>query len=482
MKRQILLIMAAVSAITLSGCGKLQVFVDNHKDYALEPIERDALTEDTYYVKDGTKFYEPYAMTSTGDIMWGSQDVVMIPDLYKNEYLAYKSSKVTSITGLAVERYRDDGMTFGVYGLTLDDEGYLTCPVNNIKSDSSLAQMLAGKPGDDFKIETIDGVSASNITLTDHGVIQGINSETSVHFTFYVGTVYYEGDASCDTRVFEHWEDFSLNDNGLTKLGYMIVNIPEDWKSGYYAVDKGLFKYHDHEKSSCNGVNDDVSEAYYSEDQPATALNSDRYVVTLDKELTNIGFDVSYEAQKSDSDSTSSESAESDIRCIMISPSGQQYEVPCSEGEGKIEMKWAEKGKWIVSIYPKGTRINGINVYPIQNKETSIEEDKLFSVGADGDYEFDISYEGSGSIWGTIENVDTGESTEFNNTLTNDNNADSGLKKTFTVQAKNLAKGTYKVRIYHYGSETSIDDCRIKSMGTSNKTFQFGTSSKKKKK
>ena len=44
----------------ISGCEKKQIFVNPKDYYNLKPLKEEELENDTYYIKDGTKFYKSY--------------------------------------------------------------------------------------------------------------------------------------------------------------------------------------------------------------------------------------------------------------------------------------------------------------------------------------------------------------------------------------------------------------------------------------
>lgn len=468
MKRVIALITLAVCCMCISGCGKIQIFEKKEKTYVKTAYAKDQLKDNTYYIKDGSSFFEPMKPQGGDGLFYGQEDLVMIPDLYKGEHIAYKSANTSVLKDVTLTRYKNDGISFGIYGFVLSEDGYLTTSTGNVIAKSSIARALADKDGDEIKLVSIDGKTAKDLTITKQGVIEGFSDpEKESKWCFYIGTVYYEATVKPDYTFFERFESYTLNSSELSKIGYLMLELPEDAKSGYYVLGGGLFRYHDRSKTEAVNVTDEnFNEPYYSDAVNAIAKDSKKYNINFNTALDNVGIEIDYSTdslnQEGDADST----LDNGMKCVIVSPSGKQYDVPCEDGVGKLELSYAEAGRWTAVIHPSYVTVTDIHAYNIEQVETSAETRKKAALPKDGSYRFAITYKGSGDVWGTIENTATNKSISF----TNKGEKDSGVINADWFDAE---AGNYIIRIYHYNSQTVIKDCKITNIGTDDKKFIF---------
>lgn len=467
-KRIIALIAAVACCLFVSGCGKIQIFEKNEKTYTKIAYSKDQLADDTYYIKDGASFFEPMKPQGGDGLFYGQDDLVMIPDLYKGEHIAYKSASTSVLKDVSLKRYRNDGLSFGIYGFVLSDDGYLTTSVGNAIKGSDMATALSGKEGDQIKIVTIDGKAAKDITVTKQGVIEGFSDpDKESKFCFYIGTVYYEANIKPDYTFLETFESYTLSSSELSKIGYLMLELPADAKSGYYVINGGLFRYHDKPKSEvATATGENFNEPYYSDEVNAIAKDSKKYNINFNTALDNVGIEIDYSVDSLNNSDAESGSLSDDMSCIIVSPSGKQYDVPCADGVGKLELSYAEAGRWTAVIHPSYVTVTDIHAYNIEQVETSAESRKKATLPKDGSYRFAISYKGTGDVWGTIENTETNKSISF----TNKDSKDSGIINADWLDAE---AGPYIIRIYHYNSQTVIGDCNITNIGTDDKEFIF---------
>lgn len=238
-------------------------------DWSLHGVTETELIGGQYYVKDGDIFYPvapgimfstnekdtpiPKAASPTERMMMFGKDDEQIPTLYRDCELIYKAAdydnaenNVSPFPGsFYLERYRDDGYTIGVRGLTNDGGKFHTLISGVTFYPGSDAQAkISVKEGQDLVIDKVNGIPVTEQNVGNAGTILGLNNGSIYKVDAYVGTSFKGGDIIADTHMMSSYELYELKDYNLSQSGYAIVPIPDYMWSGYYNINGcGIFRF-----------------------------------------------------------------------------------------------------------------------------------------------------------------------------------------------------------------------------------------------
>lgn len=442
----------ATLLIFIEGCGfeGKQIFVEEGAEYELTPLNDSELVNDKYYIKNGSKFYEAYmpngtvsSMASQVDskrLFWLDVDESLIPTYYKGELIAYPSENL-SLDRISVERFSDVGYSIGLYGGTVDDEGYLCYKLKeNSIGVSNAYSVLSQSKSDQIRITTINDNPVNTDSINSGGIITGLSQNEEYTIGYYAGTYYSTATVKADEHYLQSYEIINIDKAETTKNGYLSISLPDDAKSGYYLINGyGLFKYYDYKKGEQDDSKTDMNEPYYRSYEEQIMANSQKYVVNVPTKANNISFTVSYNAATIDEES---------IQCILQAPSGEIYTMQVKE-PGTIFLQLAEAvaGRWSISISPKEMEIIDVTVDAETPSNTTVTDSYDFVITEDStNIQFIAEYTGDGDIWGVVKN-------ENGETVSLENLKDNRLSAVYSY----LSAGTYTVTIYHY-ADTAIDN------------------------
>lgn len=427
----------------LSGCGKKEIFVNHNAQYELVALSNQELLDDEYYIKEGADFYKAYkpegtasgtvSKPSSARIIWLSSDESLIPSLYKNELIAFPSKK-TTLTKISLERFKDDGYSFGLYGGQMDEEGYICYSIGkNCIKDTDAYEKLSISKSDSVRIVSINDEPVSKEDLNEAGIITGLEQGAQYEIGLYAGTYYGTVTLTADRHYMESYEVIGVDQAYNTKNGYLAVYMPDELPSGYYMINGyGLYKYYNYKKGEHEDSEVDMNAAYYASETESMAAYSQQYVATVNTKTQNVRFSVSY---------ATDHYQDRDVTAVLISPDGTQYGMTSEDGEAFVEISEVMAGRWNIIIMPQDLEILGVQTESTSNSADAIPETKTYVIEEDdSNVQFYSSFEGTGDIWGTIENQN-GESRVLDVDMKN-----QILTTTYTY----LPAGTYTVTVYHY--------------------------------
>lgn len=439
-KKNMLVTMFCLGFVTLVGCEKKQIFINENDKYVLKDYEDTDLIVDTYYVKDASKFYETYLPNGAEDVFWMQKDHSLIPTLYKNEVIAYASEN-TELKEISLERYEYLGYSFGIYGCEIDEDGYICFSLEkSIVDKSSAKDELWDAKSTNIRIVAIDDIPVTKEMLSDEGVIIGLEKDKEYTLTIYSGTYYGNVAIKADTQFLEPYETYQIEKAETTKNGYLSISMPDGLKTGYYCInDNSFLKYYDFSKGEKDLSDIDMNEAFYQTEAERIASYSQQYVVSVNEKTLDVGFRISYE---------SGQYEDEEIICYLTSPAGIAYEMPASMGTAYVELAEVISGRWTINVLPKDLEIIDIETISTKKADETVNDEYNYIFETDEEnIQFYVSYEGDGDIWGTVSSAD-GKSQSFE--------LDSKEKKLTTTYTY-LPAGSYTVTIYHY-ADTSIKE------------------------
>lgn len=462
--------MMAAAIASLSGCGKKkgkQIFVDEEAQYQLKRVSEKNISNNVFYVKDGTSFYAVYKpnQIKKGDTYYVDRDFELLPNLYSNEIIAYKTTE-TTLENIPLVRYYDLGYSLSLFDASFDSEGFLCFAVGeNTIGKSSISTGLKKAPSSNIRIERINGIRAKEYSLSEIGSIEGLTKGATYEFTCYAGSSYGTYSAEADNRFLTSYESYTIAKASTTKNGYLAITMPEDAKSGIYQIaDAGMFIYHAHKKGECADAGDDINEPYYKTTAEELAKRYQQYICEVDKNTLDVKFTILYNINDFE---------EKDIRLVMQSPEGEIYDINKKDGTGTLELAEVEAGNWVVNIYPKGASITNISYESTAPQATAICD--TFTITTD----YKIPYaqfhvpctgvtkdaDNTAKIWGVVESED-GEAHELHLSQKNDNDMFLYCNWRF------LGKGTYTLKVYHYNT-SSVKEPYIDELSTFEEEIVF---------
>lgn len=475
--RGTILILIAGSCASLTGCQAPVIFEKKKSAYEITELSVDELEDDTYYVKSGTKFIEVYLPTASfqGGVDMPSSDRViymqrkeaLIPTLYKGDTIVFRSTKL-DVSALTLERFKDCGYSIGIYGAIYDEDTQLLSfkRDQNVIENSPADQALASY-SDDIGIQTIDSNYVSAASLDESGNITGLERNQTYEIGYYEGTQYATANVEANRHVLESWEMISIPESNVTKtkMGYLSIAIPEDFKPGwYYIKDAGFFKYIDHAKG--DGENPEGTEMnveYYASKTDALKSYSQMYAVNFDKNTAKPTIEVIYDAGSLSTGQTA--------QGYVIAPDETQYDMKQSDEKPLIDdstdiaytsgsakkayltcsLDMAMAGKWQVVLTPKSLSILEVKVIDNGLAEGATEVEKIYAFDSpQKQITFYGKWQGSkeANVYGYLIYPD-GTTYNFKN---DENNQMLLLKRSY------LPAGTYTIKLYHYSDTILTED------------------------
>jgi len=281
-------------ASLLTGCGKKEEPVV----YALTAVAENALEAGSFYAKTPEGFYklpsgtrnytEKELLAKEADpsrIVWFGQDDIMIPTLYKDDQLVFCTNE-TIPSSFVWERYKDQGYTIGISGLTANEAGRYGVAASeaSLKLDSSFMAGLGEVQDEDMVIiDKVNNTTINNTKISEGGTIKDLASGKAYKVDAYVGSSYLAVTCSADTHAFSSFELYETSNYSYAQSNYVILTIPNYLRSGYYYLNGiGMVKYANVTRAEgIAGIN--FNSPYY------LGTDADGNIITADDEITSQG-------------------------------------------------------------------------------------------------------------------------------------------------------------------------------------------------
>jgi len=174
-----------------------------------------------------------------------------IPTVTSNNPLLF-ISKTTIPEEFVFERFRDDGISIGLANLIKDESNHYFFPIVDketddyksyvdMKSDvSSVTKLDTSR----LYIDQVGDMKVNKDSVTDGGVIKGLDKDKDYIATFYTGTLYQDYKVRSNIHTFTTMEEIKSYDFEFLHSNVIKVNIPKYFKSGYYLVNGiGFIRY-----------------------------------------------------------------------------------------------------------------------------------------------------------------------------------------------------------------------------------------------
>lgn len=231
-------------------------------DFSLKPLDVSQLQGGQFYVRTGNIYYglirgqfrstiekdsiiPEKANPETRYTMFGENDQ-QIPTLYKDGELIYKSNEPQLPSEFVFERFKDQGWSIGIRGIT-KAEGFgkyhTIVNAHTYREGSSISQLNA-PAGGEVIIDKVNGTPLSENNVSEAGTITGLTKGQSYSVDAYTGTTYIGMEALADTHMLSSYEIYKISDYSLDPNNYVVIKIPDYLQSGYYMINgMGLIRY-----------------------------------------------------------------------------------------------------------------------------------------------------------------------------------------------------------------------------------------------
>ena len=458
-----------LTSFLLTGCSfslDKPIFETETDPYELVPYTKSELSNDIFYVKNGTKFYKAFPVPSkntseTQTVCWLGDNERAVPVYYKNEFITYSTSEKDYPT-YEIIRYKDMGFSVCSIGMYYANDGFCFSGNSAIGPATDISKILSNENAKEFRITAIDGTAVKPEDLSECGTILNMNKDQEYEISYYAGTYLKTAPVKADSRILMAFETYEIKEYEDTQNGYAAVRLPEDALSGYYSINGYMFKYYNFEKGEKNESEQNMNISYFDISEETILDNSQQYSFSLDTEKRNMKVTIPY-------DQYDQGDPENNIRisAYLFAPDGTQYDMQIDEEKQQITCMLDEAlgGKWIINIIPRDLPIKKIDVQSDDLQQESTEQEYSFYFEENAStIKFFINYEGHGDVHGIIIMPD-GTTYDFNQNNSGYNNSSSGE---LTYSMAYVPKGEYIIKVYHY-TDTDITEVSY-TLDTGNET------------
>ena len=447
-----------ILCLFLTACEDVEWFVQP------EPTELTGdsygeIEEKTYYVKEGTKFYEvltpkiqemgvTVAKAEPSRVITVYEKESLLPKYYEDSFIVYKE-KNKPLDKVVLERLYDRGWSIGVKRLFFDDRGYLTMSSTaNLVENSSFGSQIKAAGLNEVRIMSINGEEVTpEMVDTDAGIILGLEKEKEYEIEIYYGTSYGKIKATADVHMLQSYEVYNFDNSyiNFTQKDYMQFKLPQSMNPGYYVINgAGIFLYTGGQRGE--EVDIDVNEK--TENQFKVDA-SQAYSLLISTRMHNVEVVIKYD------------NAEPDVKGTLISPTGEEYSLTNNNEDNtlSVELDEAMAGEWQIKIFDATAKVSDISVNDTTSEEettmelqTLVFDEDESNVTINVPVTFEVE---KPNVYGYIFAPD-GRVYDFE--LNQGQDKSSGqLTYTFPL----ITKGMYQLKIYYLVEETKVTSAEI---------------------
>ena len=185
--------------------------------------------------------------------IWSGSDTDhQIPTVTQDDCLLYVS-KTEVPDSIVFERFADYGYTIGVSNLLADAGGHYYLTYADIEEDdykyyidleSDAAQLTQLPLVKKLYLDKVGDIKVDERTVSHGGTVLGLEKDESYVCEFYTGTYYQDYILTANIHSFGSMERFVSHDYEFMHSNFIVIRIPDYFKSGYYFVNGvGLFRY-----------------------------------------------------------------------------------------------------------------------------------------------------------------------------------------------------------------------------------------------
>jgi hypothetical protein len=290
-KRIINFLLILIMTVSLSGCGIFDTvgglvddkgtsfsdfndlesgnaYVWHHEGAKIKDDLKSAADKDIFFTcitgDYNFKNKELEEVTEYPRSIWIDSDTdIQIPTVTSSDCLVYVSSAEVP-DSIVFERFADYGYTIGVSNMQADLGGHYFLVYADTDEDdykyyidtkSDAANLTDLEIIKKLYLNKAGSVKVDKNTVSDGGTVIGLKKNKSYACEFYTGTYYQDYTLKANIHSFGSMERFVSYDYEFMHSNFIVIQIPEYFKSGYYFVNGvGLFRYvSDEDAAKYNG-------------------------------------------------------------------------------------------------------------------------------------------------------------------------------------------------------------------------------------
>lgn len=466
------IIMVVMLIFFLTGCGNIKILALPEKMEIVELEDKD-LRQEVYYVKNGTRFASVYmpqgnnvkgttSRVDTSRVIYFNGDENMVPIHYKGELIAYSSTSA-DFSNATLERFMDMGYSIGLFGGQIGEDGYYHIDLSekNVVPGSQAGKLFDQVISSEIRIISIGGDPISKHIDSGSGIITGLEKDKYYTVEFYAGTYYYQETFKADIHYLRAFEIYNYGSTYIsdTTHGYRCFNTP-DLKSGWYTINgAGLFLYHNFERGKTAEETVNLNEGYYASTEEMIATYSKQYKIYVPNATRDMKITVLYEKNSLSGN---------DFSASVFAPDGTSYDMTVNgiNNQMTLSLAYAEAGDWNLYIYPQTLGIQEVYISNESVAEETVCEEAEFNLTEDTRYQrFYADVSGNGKVYGSIIGP---EGITYSLELKSEKSSTGEDKRYLIYDLPYAYAGQYKVKIYHYLSDSEITNIQMFSYESDN--------------
>lgn len=233
-----LLIMSVTTAAVGCGSKNTEDTTNTNGPYSVDQIQSGLyiMTKDgKFYTPDtsGQNFTNEVTASDPRRIIYSYEDSKVIPTMYADDKLVYFTTGSIP-DNFGVEKFRDAGYTFGLYGISKSSGGEYVFTESSFIPDSTLEASFNGyiSNGDIGVLQSVDGKPLDVDNFSVAGTYKCDKKDQKVKIAFMKGTFYSEVEAFADEHVWYSAETSNVLSYETTKNGFIVLNLPNGLKDG----------------------------------------------------------------------------------------------------------------------------------------------------------------------------------------------------------------------------------------------------------
>ena len=243
------------SSVSALESGKAYVW--HHKDGDIRKDMETTTDEPVYFTCiKGNYNFKKHELEQTFEhprSIWISSDEDKgIPTVTSKDKLIYVSNTEVP-DGIVFERFADYGYSIGVSNMIKDGGGHYYIEFATTDQDdykysvdmnSDAAALAELTPVSKLYLDKVGNVNVTEDNVSDGGSVLELKKNKTYICEFYTGTFYQDFKLRANIHTFSSLERFVSYDYEFMHSNFIVINIPDYFKSGYYFVNGvGLFRY-----------------------------------------------------------------------------------------------------------------------------------------------------------------------------------------------------------------------------------------------